>query len=204
VALAHQRAMENGMTTRAILNVAMGLALLTAGACQPTRSIKDDLSRALSSPPAPQSRKVAAARPVATTKAVPVEDAKPNTLEPPSATSVESPTSSTAEPSLAIADTAANPQAPTPPNEPALYLAGKSENDLRALLGAPTQELNQPPGKRWLYRDGQCTLSVQLFPDIQTKQFGTLSYAIKSDNDTDEGRRLCLAQFQSRVRARHP
>ena len=184
------------MTIRAILSVAMGLALLTSGGCQQAGSMRDDLSRALSSPPTPQSRN---ARPVARTKATSVENAKPNNPEPPS---VESAKPSTAEPSLAATDTAAD--RPAPANEPAVQLAGKNENELRALLGAPTEELNQPPGKRWLYRDGQCTLYVQLFPDIQTKQFGTLSYAVKSDNDTEEGRRLCLAQFQSRVRARHP
>jgi hypothetical protein len=191
----------NGMTIRAILSVAMGVALLTSGGCQQAGSMRDDLSRALSSPPTPQSRN---ARPVARTKATSVENTKPNNTEPPSETFVESAKPSTSEPSLAATDTAANPQAPTPPNEPAVQLAGKNENELRALLGAPTEELNQPPGKRWLYHDWQCTLYVQLFPDIQTKQFGTLSYAVKSDNDTDEGRRLCLAQFQSRVRARHP
>jgi hypothetical protein len=192
------------MTIRAILSVAMGLALLTDGGCQQPRTIKDDLSRALSSPPAPQSRNVATARPVARTKATSVESTKPNTPEPPSATVVESAKPSTPEPSLAATDAAATPPAPTPPNEPAVQFAGKSENELRALLGPPTEELNQPPGKRWLYRDGRCTLYLQLFPDIQTKQFGTLSYEAKSDNDTDEGRRLCLAQFQSRVQARRP
>ena len=190
------------MTIRAILSVAMGLALLTSGGCQQARSIRDDFSRALSSPPTPQSRNVAAAR----TKATSVENAKPNMPEPPSATSVESAKPSTRDPSLAATDAAASPPAPIPPNEPAVQLVGKSENEIRALLGPPTEELDQPPGKQWRYRDGQCTLYVQFFPDIQTKQFGTLSYAVKSDNDTDsdEGRRLCLAQFQSRIRARRP
>ena len=190
------------MTIRAILSVAMGLALLTSGGCQQARSIRDDFSRALSSPPTPQSRNVAAAR----TKATSVENAKPNTPEPPSATFVESAKPSPLERSRAAADAAASPPAPIPPNEPAVQLVGKSENEIRALLGPPTEELDQPPGKQWRYRDGQCTLYVQFFPDIQTKQFGTLSYAVKSDNDTDsdEGRRLCLAQFQSRIQARRP
>jgi len=178
------------MTIRAMLSVAMGLALLTSGGCQQARSIRDDFSRALSSPPTPQSRNVATARPVATTKAPSVESAKP----------------STRDPSLAATDAAATPPAPPPPKEPAVQFAGKSENELRALLGPPTEELDQPPGKQWRYRDGQCTLYVQFFPDIQTKQFGTLSYAVKSDNDTDsdEGTHLCLAQFQSGIQARRP
>jgi hypothetical protein len=178
--------MEDGMTIRAILTVAMGVALLTSGGCQEARTIGDDFSRAFSSQPTSQSRSVATARPVAKTKAASVDSAKSNA----------------AEPSPAAANAAANPPAPTPPNGSAVQLAGKSENELRALLGSPTKEEDRPPGKRWRYRDGQCTLDVQLYPDVQTKQFGTLAYEVRSDDNTDEGKRLCLAQLQSRVQAR--
>lgn len=85
---------------------------------------------------------------------------------------------------------------------PVVDLAGASENKLRALLGAPTSEEDHPPGKQWHYRDGKCTLDVQLYPDVQTKQFGTLAYKVKSDDNTDEGQRLCVAQLQSRLQAR--
>src|SRR5262245_21852198 len=197
LALARQRAMEDGMMIRALLSVAMGLALLTSGGCQQAHTIRDDLFRALSSPPTPQSRNVASARPVARPTATSVESAKLNTPEPPSAMSVESAKPSTPEPSTAAADAAANSPAPTPPNGPAVQLVGKSENEIRALLGPPTEEQDQPPGKRWRYRDGQCTLYVQLFADVQTKQFGALMYAVKSNDDTGEGRRLGLAEFQA-------
>jgi hypothetical protein len=85
---------------------------------------------------------------------------------------------------------------------PAVDLTGASESKLRALLGAPTSEEDHPPGKQWHYRDGKCTLDVQLYPDVQTKQFGTLAYKVKSDDNTDEGQRLCVAQLQSRLQAR--
>jgi hypothetical protein len=108
------------------------------------------------------------------------------------------------EASASATETAsASPKRPSPDAAPAVTLAGKSDNELRALLGAPTSEEERPPGKRWRYRDGQCTLDVQLYPDVQTKQFGTLAYEVKSDDNTDEGKRLCLAQFQSRVQARN-
>ena len=41
-------------------------------------------------------------------------------------------------------------------------LIGKSESDLRALLGPPTSEEARAPGKTWHYREGQCTVDVQL------------------------------------------
>jgi hypothetical protein len=92
---------------------------------------------------------------------------------------------------------------PAPSSESTISLAGKSEKELRAMLGAPTSEEERPPGKRWRYRDGQCTLEVQLYPDVQTKQFGTLAYEVKSDDNTDEGKRVCLAQLQSRAQNRN-
>ena len=80
-------------------------------------------------------------------------------------------------------------------------LTGYRESELRALLGPPTSEEDHPPGKQWRYRNGKCTLDIQLYPDVETKQYGTLAYKVKSDDDTDEGRRLCLAQLQSRIHA---
>jgi hypothetical protein len=73
--------------------------------------------------------------------------------------------------------------------------------ELRAMLGAPTSEEDRPPGKRWRYQDGQCTLDVQLYPDVKTRQFGVLAYEVQSYDNTDEGRRVCTAKLQSRAQA---
>jgi hypothetical protein len=125
---------------------------------------------------------------------------KPRTA-PAASTSPDTP----AAPPVAVSDEQPPPPATTTTGGPAapLALAGKSESELRAMLGAPTSEEDRPPGKRWRYRDGQCTLDVQLYPDVQTKKFGTLAYEVKSDDNTDEGKRVCLAQLQSRAQARH-
>ena len=95
---------------------------------------------------------------------------------------------------------AAAPAAITPPADvPPPVLTGYREAELRAMLGPPTSEEAHPPGKHWRYRTGKCTLDIQLYPDVETKQYGTLSYKVKSDDDTDEGRRLCLAQLRARL-----
>ena len=78
-------------------------------------------------------------------------------------------------------------------------LIGKSEAEVRSLLGPPTSEEDRAPGKTWHYRDGQCMVDVQLYPDVQTRQFGTLAYEVKSNDSTDERKRLCMAQLQSRA-----
>lgn len=184
------------MTTRAILTFAMGVALSVSAGCQTVRTMGDDYSRALSSQPTSQNRSYAAARPAQapSTRPPAVSAAKPKPGV--SSSTPASPDSS------AATDATDNLPAPPPAPGPAVQLAGKSENELRALLGSPTNEEDRPPGKRWRYRDGQCTLDVQLYPDVRTKQFGTLAYEVKSDDNTDEGRRHCLAQLQSRVQAR--
>jgi hypothetical protein len=104
------------------------------------------------------------------------------------------------------ADKAAS-KAPDPaPTEVAaaepLNLTGWSEHDVRALLGPPTTEENNAPGKTWRYRDGQCSLDVQLYPDVKTHQYGTLDYEVKSDDNTSEGKRFCMGQFQSRSQSK--
>jgi len=84
--------------------------------------------------------------------------------------------------------------------ETAVDIRGKSETEVRSLLGPPTSEEDRAPGKTWHYRDGRCLVDVQLYPDVQTKQFGTLAYEVKSNDGTDEGKHLCMAQLQSRLR----
>ena len=95
-------------------------------------------------------------------------------------------------------------QASVSPTAPAsapanVNLVGKSEGQVRAMLGPPTSVEERAPGKTWHYRDGRCSVNVQLYPDVQTRQFGTLAYEVKSDDNSDEGRRDCLARFRSRA-----
>ncbi|MBI2740490.1 MAG: hypothetical protein HYX38_28575 [Rhodospirillales bacterium] len=152
--------------------------------------MRDDFARLTSSQPTAQ--KAQPARSVASTT-------RPRATPPASTASADTPTDATVAPATVSDDRPARPAAT---GGPALALAGKSETELRAMLGTPTSEEDRPPGKRWRYRDGQCTLDVQLYPDVQTKQFGTLAYEVKSDDNTDEGKRVCLAQLQSRTQTR--
>ena len=172
------------MTIRVVMRHTVSVGLLLLSGCEATRNMGNDFARLTSpQPPSAQPKKKPAAAGSAAT-------ASPRRLPLP-----KSPPSAT--------ETAAAAPAPRSSDAPAVTFAGKSESEIRAMLGTPTSEEERPPGKRWRYRDGQCTLDVQLYPDVQTKQFGTLAYEVKSDDNTDEGKRLCLAQFQSRVQARN-
>ena len=81
-------------------------------------------------------------------------------------------------------------------------LVGQSEVDIRARFGAPTSEEDRAPGKTWKYRHGQCAMDVSLYPDVQTRKFTTLAYEVRSNDNTDQGKQLCLGQLQSRGRSR--
>jgi len=178
------------MTIRSLVRQTVAVGLLLLSGCEAARNMRNDFARLTSSQPTAQ--KTQPAKSVTPTP-------RPRTT-PAASTSVDVPVDApVAAPASASDD---QPARPIAMGGPALSLAGKSETELRAMLGAPTSEEDRPPGKRWRYRDGQCTLDVQLYPDVQTKQFGTLAYEVKSDDNTDEGKRVCLAQLQSRAETR--
>lgn len=169
------------MSIRSLATRSVAIGLLLLSGCDVAQSMRNDLAR-LTSPYA-ASQKPPAKRPA-------------KRAQPPAPTTTAASTGVFAVPQ----EPPAPPLLPSEP-PPVTSLVGKSEGELRALLGAPNSEEDQPPGKRWRYRDGQCTLDVQLYPDVRTKQYGTLAYEVKTNDDTDEGKRHCLAQFQSRARA---
>lgn len=155
----------------------VGVGLLLLSGCDVAKSMRDDFTRLTSSKPvAPQPQKSAPPQttPQQTSKATPVPSSSPS-------------------------GPAAAPPALAPPAVGSLPLAGKSESEIRAAFGSPSAEEERPPGKRWRYRDGQCTLDIQLYPNVETKQFTTLAYDVRNNVGSDEGKRLCMAQFQSRL-----
>lgn len=175
------------MKIASLMKQTVGVGLLLLSGCEVARSARDDLARLTApSPPPSQSRK---SNPPKQQPAAPAASMRTGS----SVASVE-------------ASAAATPSVPPPATEGAdggaILPTGMSERELRAMLGPPTSEEEHPPGKQWRYRDGKCTVDIQLYPDVETKQFGTLAYKVKSDDNTDEGRRLCVAQLQSRVQAR--
>ena len=187
-----------GMTIRSLITQTVGVGLLLLTGCEASRNMRDDLLRLTSSQPAAQKSESAKS----------VTSTRPRTTPLASTTDAAAvaATATSEEPPALPAATATSDEPPVrsaATDSPALSLVGKSETELRAMLGAPTSEEDRPPGKRWRYRDGQCTLDVQLYPDVRTKQFGTLAYEVKSDDNTDEGKRVCTAQLQSRAQTRH-
>jgi hypothetical protein len=166
------------MLEKSLCRQTLGISLLLLSGCDVAHNAQRDLTRLVHSDPFTASKPAPAVR-VASAPAkpavAPVIDPKP---EPPRA------------------------EPPREASVPAsVSLIGKSEGQVRALLGPPTSVEERAPGKTWHYRDGQCSAAVQLYPDVQTRQFGTLAYEVKSDDNTDEGKRGCVAQFSSRAQS---
>lgn len=172
--------------TLATRTLGVGLGVLLLSGCEVLQAARNDLA-SIGSSPAP---------PPAATARKPMPPAAPPAPRP------ARPPPVVASASADVAADVAPVTAPTPAVEaPPPVLTGYRESELRALLGPPSSEENRPPGKQWRYRFDKCTLDIQLYPDVETKQYGTLAYKVKSDDDTDEGRRLCLAQLRSRLPA---
>jgi hypothetical protein len=169
------------MLNKSLYRQTLVLGVLLLSGCDVAQNAQRDFNRVVhsgfgSSTPAPTySQARAAPRPAA---------AKPDAKPTEEAKSGPAPTVAAATPS--------------PPSQD-VNLMGKSEGQVRGLLGPPTSVEERAPGKTWHYRDGQCSVDVQLYPDVQTRQFGTLAYKVNSDDNSDEGRRECLARFRSRA-----
>jgi len=171
------------MLEKSLYRQTLGISLLLLSGCDVAHNAQRDLTRLVHSDRFTASKAAPATR-VATApaKSTATAAAAPATVEP------------KPEPRTEPAREASAPAA--------VNLIGKSEGQVRALLGPPTSVEERAPGKTWHYRDGQCSANVQLYPDVQTRQFGTLAYEVKSDDNTDEGKRGCVAQFSSRAQSR--
>jgi hypothetical protein len=171
------------MAVKVLSKQTLGVGLLLLSGCDVARSMRDDLAR-IGQPRGPVSD--------STSMAV-YWETKP------------SPTTNQrrSDPATDNKSTAAADPSGDGSNQQSANLIGKNESELRTMFGSPNYEEDRAPGKLWRYRDGQCDLDIQLYPDVQTHQFGTLSYEVKSYDNTDEGKRRCVAQLKSRTETAH-
>jgi hypothetical protein len=194
--LAAMRGKNNWMQTKSLYLQTLMVGLLLLSGCDVVQSARNDLSRIVSSDSAkPRHRPVARATPAPKPAAKSEPAANASTANAQPGATADTTASATSDARGDAAKTEATGDAV---DSSSGKLIGKSESEIRALLGPPTTVEERAPGKTWRYRDGKCTFDIQLYPDVQTRQFGTLAYEVKSDDNTDEGNRACLAQFRSR------
>lgn len=96
------------------------------------------------------------------------------------------------------------PRVPRPGVMHEFKLIGLDQHQIESQLGPPSQEVQHSPAMEALFRAGNCTLSVTLYPDVKTRIYHALAYRMISDVDTDEERRLCSAIFDARLHDNRP
>jgi hypothetical protein len=79
-------------------------------------------------------------------------------------------------------------------------MIGLDERQITAALGRPLAEDMQGLGKTWRYRNGSCTATFTLYPDVETRDYHTLAIEVTHDDRTAEGQRSCVGEFRAHLR----
>lgn len=74
-------------------------------------------------------------------------------------------------------------------------LVGLTEQETLRLLGVPSRKADAPPAKYWQYASQRCVLRVFFFMEMDSRDFRTLSYELKSVNNDPTVDQQCLADF---------
>lgn len=74
-------------------------------------------------------------------------------------------------------------------------LIGLDQTAAANLLGQPSLQNEKPPAKVWTYNSESCVLSLFFYADINTRVFRSLTYEIKSEDESDAGKQRCLAEL---------
>ena len=70
-----------------------------------------------------------------------------------------------------------------------------NEKSLLAQLGPPSASWDEIPGRKLSFRQRDCLLTVTLYPDVETREFRTLTYEVSSDDHNTGNTSLCETRF---------
>lgn len=75
-------------------------------------------------------------------------------------------------------------------------LVGKSEDDIRRLIGEPANVREEPPAVVWNYSSAGCGLSVFFYMDMASQTFRALTYDLKPKQPGGLVGGACLASLR--------
>jgi hypothetical protein len=81
-----------------------------------------------------------------------------------------------------------------------LDVIGLDRDQLETRLGPPSLEVQHSPATETIFREGHCTLSVTLYPDVKARIYRALAYKVVGDAEFTEERHDCFAVFDARLR----
>ena len=99
-------------------------------------------------------------------------------------------------PSPTSAFTPPGPVAPSAPHAPATELIGLDQPAATRLLGAATEQFEQPPAAVWRYKNATCELDLFFYLDLRSNRLRTLHYAVKGDGGDPARRQDCLESLR--------
>jgi hypothetical protein len=97
-----------------------------------------------------------------------------------------------------------SPATPSPPHVPATTsppsqaseLIGLDQPAATRLLGAATEQFEQPPAMVWRYKNASCELDLFFYLDLRSNQMRTLHYALNGDGGDTSTRQDCLKSLR--------
>ena len=75
-------------------------------------------------------------------------------------------------------------------------LVGKTEDDIRRLIGEPVNVREEPPAVVWSYSSAGCGLSVSFYMDLASQTFRVLTYELKPKPPDGLVGGACLASLR--------
>jgi hypothetical protein len=87
--------------------------------------------------------------------------------------------------------------APAIPAAPqANELVGLDQPEVTRVLGAATEQFEQPPAMVWRYKNVTCELDLYFYLDLHSNRMRTLHYAAKGDGGDPARRQDCVRSLR--------
>jgi hypothetical protein len=79
---------------------------------------------------------------------------------------------------------------------PSKGLVGLDQPEVTRVLGAATEQFEQPPAMVWRYKNANCELDLFFYLDLHSNRMRTLHYAVKGNGDDPARRRDCVESLR--------
>ena len=115
--------------------------------------------------------------------------------EPAAAMPTSGPTFAFSSPASAASSSTYAP-ATNSPSHQSSGLVGLDQPEVTRVLGAATEQFEQPPAMVWRYKNATCELDLFFYLDLRSNRLRTLHYAVKGDGGDPARRQDCLESLR--------
>ena len=115
--------------------------------------------------------------------------------EPAAAMPTSGPTFAFSPPTSAASSSTYAPAISSPSHQ-SRGLVGLDQPEVTRVLGAATEQFEQPPAMVWRYKNATCELDLFFYLDLRSNRLRTLHYAVKGDGGDPAKRQDCLESLR--------